>query len=561
MPWFQLFLCAVLHAPVLSQTDATYQLTPGIPETVPIPTTGVVNFEATDVSATSRFLVMQVHAQHASLILRDTSSASGDSITGNSMGMVRKVNGSADGARWSVAVSAGAAENVTTMVTLQEYGANAPVPGGCNQVFALEVDPNIRLTTADHRSQVWFQWASEGGRPASCEDAALTSRLNYDVYVKYVSSNDDSVEGLLGVVQDMMTADKIQSQAQKILSVKNDGTQKSLTTVTSQRAQGAVYGVVVTDDKRGLTAAYVPAITYGCNYTAGECSLEYGATEWVMIVASGVVGLFLLILGHAFLKTELALFGFISTTLVSFILLTMAGTVADGACLAIAAAIGLVGAGLWLFVWWMFSFPSVSVLLPGLCAGFLVSGVLFFTPFANISWWASDVNYGLVFACIALFFAVLLLFSPRTLNIVSCSLVGGYCVVMVAGILLRSSLRMIVLNVVHHASVAGYATVLVITPFQAQDIILGCAWALLLVLGICWQFYRSKGEPHFPNQRQQRSHPVGNRPHVRDGTIPPLPVVDERSPLLGNQTPPPLYQEAVRNNGQRQRPSEMNPPM
>ena len=65
------------------------------------------------------------------------------------------------------------------------------------------------------------------------------------------------------------SADSVQ-----ILSIKNDGTQKSLTTVTSQRAQGAVYAVVVTDSGYGLAASYVSSITYGCNYTAGDCSLE-----------------------------------------------------------------------------------------------------------------------------------------------------------------------------------------------------------------------------------------------------------------------------------------------
>ena len=52
-------------------------------------------------------------------------------------------------------------------------------------------------------------------------------------------------------------------------------------------------------------------------------------------------------------------------------------------CLAIAGSLGVVGAVLWLLVWWKFSFPSVSVLLPGLCAGYLISSALFFTPFGR----------------------------------------------------------------------------------------------------------------------------------------------------------------------------------
>ena len=95
-----------------------------------------------------------------------------------------------------------------------------PVPGGCNQVFDLEIDPNIRLTSTEYHTQVWFQWANVGGRPGdpprSCEQKSLINRLSYDVYVGYVLENDDRVSALFEVVQSMMTAEQVQSSAQKV---------------------------------------------------------------------------------------------------------------------------------------------------------------------------------------------------------------------------------------------------------------------------------------------------------------------------------------------------------
>ena len=58
------------------------------------------------------------------------------------------------------------------------------------------------------------------------------------------------------------------------MSINDDGEQKSLVTVTSQKAQGAVYAVVVRDNHNGLASSYVSGITYSCNSTAGDCSLE-----------------------------------------------------------------------------------------------------------------------------------------------------------------------------------------------------------------------------------------------------------------------------------------------
>ena len=95
-----------------------------------------------------------------------------------------------------------------------------PVPGGCNQVFDLEIDPNIRLTSTEYHTQVWFQWANVGGRrgdpPRSCEQKSLINRLSYEVYVGYVLENDDRVSALFEVVQSMMTAEQVQSNAQKV---------------------------------------------------------------------------------------------------------------------------------------------------------------------------------------------------------------------------------------------------------------------------------------------------------------------------------------------------------
>ena len=32
---------------------------------------------------------------------------------------------------------------------------------------------------------------------------------------------------------------------------------------------------------------------------------------------------------------------------------------------------------------------------------------------ANLSWWATNLNYGLIFACVALLFTVSLMWNPR----------------------------------------------------------------------------------------------------------------------------------------------------
>ncbi|XP_076450225.1 transmembrane 7 superfamily member 3-like [Babylonia areolata] len=562
------FPCLV--SPAISQTTTeagtvtTHQLSPGTPRVLSIATQrSLLDLTLTGVSPTSNFIIIQVHTQHAVLLLTQTSVPSGGRERGSSVGMVQMMNGPTSTVKWRVGVVGGSISEddfpVSVLAVVQEYAQNVPVPGGCNQVFALETDPNIQVTHADYHSQVWFQWANVGTPPGevppSCEAPVNVRHLRYEVYVAYTSENDGSVDGLFDTVRSLMSVEGTRKKAVKVSTIENDGTQKSLVKVTSQRGQGAVYGVVVTDTVSGGAAAYVAAVSYACNYTAGDCSLKHDAVEWVMVVVCGVAGLVLLTLGHNFLRTEMVVVGFLAVGVVSFILLSLAHSLSEAVRLGVAAGLGALGGVGWLLVWVFLAFPSISVLLPGLCAGFLVAGALFFTPFANMSWWASELNYGLVFVCFTLLFGVIFLCSPRTLNIVSCSLVGGYCVTMVPAIALRSSLRLIVLNVIHHASVSGYASIVVVPPFLINDIILAVLWAVLMVAGICWQFYRARGKPHFPEKDRLRR---SSRRDHRVGREHPVSVDDERAPLLGNQPSPLSYSQAM---GQPPFAPETNRPM
>nr|KAG5699170.1 hypothetical protein BaRGS_014469 [Batillaria attramentaria] len=286
------------------------------------------------------------------------------------------------------------------------------------------MDPNILLSpVSDYQTNVLFQWASVGGprgntSPPSCETGDSTSNLTYEVFVGYVADGSLEMEKLFDVLRDMPTAGAVEANAHKIVTLKNNGVKKSMVTVSSQRRQGAVYAVVVRDDALGTAASYVATVTYACNFTAGDCDEKMEPLDIIFTVVCGILGIFLLFCGHHFLKTEMAVFGFVAVTLVAFLLLSLPGTLSDT---------------------------------------------------ANLSWWNTSLNYGLVFTCVALMFVVFLLCSPRTLNIVSCCLVGGFCIIMVPAIPLRSSMTLIVLNSVHHATIPDYTTTTVIvSPFQTN---------------------------------------------------------------------------------------------
>ena len=58
-------------------------------------------------------------------------------------------------------------------------------------------------------------------------------------------------------------------------------------------------------------------------------------------------------------------------------------------CLLLAVLVGAIGGGLWLAVWQRFNFPTGQVFLMGLCSGYLIAAVIFFTPFGKFVYFFS----------------------------------------------------------------------------------------------------------------------------------------------------------------------------
>ena len=70
----------------------------------------------------------------------------------------------------------------------------------------------------------------------------------------------------------------------------------------SNPEQGVVYNVIAVDKMRLTRTAYVPAVTYACNFhsNTSSCHTKFQAANAVVGVVVGLSGLFLCFLGHRF---------------------------------------------------------------------------------------------------------------------------------------------------------------------------------------------------------------------------------------------------------------------
>uniref|UniRef100_A0A0B6ZVI6 TM7S3/TM198-like domain-containing protein n=1 Tax=Arion vulgaris TaxID=1028688 RepID=A0A0B6ZVI6_9EUPU len=479
---------------------AQFNIQPGIPHRIVIQSNKTSSIYIQDVPSNIIFAVIQLHTQRNNLsISTEPKFDFGTTKTGTNVGLATMLVQGQTQFLWYV--KAIAAYNLTAVAYIQLYTEYDPVPGGCNQVFSLAIDPSIVVTANSHTTNVWFQWSNLASASVEsfpdCENITVANTLSYDVYVSFVQQRDFSEDSYLSSIEDMLSPDSIIDNGVNVFSVEDSPTAQSFVTVTSEENQGALYAVVVTRSDTKRQAAYVTAVTYACDIENNGCSSDSSILEIIFATVACCCGLFLLLLGHSFLKCMLFLFGLIYTSLLAYILLSLSNSLDDSLRLPIAMALGLVGGCIWLTYWYFCAFPIISVLVPGMCAGYMIAAVLFFTPFGNFWWWDTSLNYAIAFVCAVLIFTVMLMVYQKVLSIISCGIVGAFIFLMCMAIPLRSSLRLIFLNALYHQTKDGYVTAKVVAPFHLQDIILSALWPVLIIAGVTFQFYRSRNQASF----------------------------------------------------------------
>lgn len=263
-----------------------------------------------------------------------------------------------------------------------------------------------------------------------------------------------------------------------------------------------------------------------------------GAAWLGLCCVLGVVGVFLSFLGHRFFKTGLFLCAFLGFCIIYYSVLSLYSTQNYIVLLSVTVILSVVSATLWVVMYEFLGVATISVLLSGLLAGYLFSSIVFYTPFGNLSYWNRPFNYAMAFTCGVLAIPVFILAYTKTLNILSCSFVGSYLIVLVPDMFLSSGMKYVVLTSIRHSTDVGYVNVLNTAPFTIKEIILTCVWFLLFLLGAFIQFYLDWGRQDFPTSRRRcgrRVEPENDRvparysvdPEEDSGEDP-----DERSPLL-----------------------------
>ncbi|KAM3926596.1 transmembrane 7 superfamily member 3 [Leptodactylus fuscus] len=463
-----------------------------------------VEFVLRNIPSNVSFILFQVHSQYANVTLSfDKTPDINDSVTGSDLGLLTALHTNQSLCTWYLETTS--PDPVLTSTISIPLADKDPIPGACNLEFSLDIDPNVYLEYNLYATVIVFAPANLGyardATPPACDVQTGPEsrwRLQYDIYQYFLPENNLNDSVLMAHMQKMTMVSQIVANGFKLATVtSNDRTTMSFSSVPGQ---GVIYNVVVRDPVLNTSAAYVPVHTYACSFSSAmdNCSTLGQVSTKVFFTFCAVFGLFICFFGHRYLKIDFFSMGFIIFGFFTFILLTTFTPLNYDARLALTAVTGVIGGLLLVGFWWRFGCIYLCVLLVGLVLGFLVAAIVFFTPIGDYATFRNDSIYWLTFTCISLLVPVCLLPVPKLLNILSCSVVGSYAVILAIDSYLYTSLSYITLNVLKRALNRDFSTAYSSVPFQKNDFIIIAVWVILVLAGATTQIYRERERPVFP---------------------------------------------------------------
>uniref|UniRef100_A0A1Q3FE33 TM7S3/TM198-like domain-containing protein n=1 Tax=Culex tarsalis TaxID=7177 RepID=A0A1Q3FE33_CULTA len=418
------------------------------------------------------FALIQINAYEFNVTLSyNATIVDGTHLTGQNVGLVLYEDGSL------YAINTNVHEDVMVSLVLMLYNKTAPLPGGCNLEFPVEISPVMNLTLGETTIQVDTPPASLAKQIPPPENQCGKSNLRYESYYLSMPSYDFSQRTYFSYIRKLISYANAKASGQL-----NNLTSPALTGIKRvydrQVGRGMVFVTVAIDPVNHGFAAYVPVHTYACRpflnivgcYEFNIPTRVLGFLITVVMAAEIVIGFCPAIVKAFICGGLVGAFGTIKATaswnLVvtekEFIAMLVAGAIVCAVVFTVLAAlcpiamiivcnvvIGFLLCSVFYFGFFgnvfIHKYLVTALLLSSTLVGFLLSSIKMFL-FAN----------GFLFGAAGLFYGVNAVFSAR----------------------LHYSLR----NVAHGMLDAGYGAVLSDSTLDVNELMAGASFVIILTI-------------------------------------------------------------------------------
>lgn len=158
---------------------------------------------------------------------------------------------------------------------------------------------------------------------------------------------------------------------------------------------------------------------------------------------------------------------------------------------------------------------SFALLTIGLMLGVMMASLAFATPLGEIDIWRNNFNFIMSFLCLALIFPVVVLLSPKKMNIVASSVVGSYMFLLGLDYFMGSGFDDILFNVFKRLTSSWFSQNYSGNYFGAEfngctdadlNLAMLAAWIILSILTSLLQYYFTGAGLDFPESPRKASH-------------------------------------------------------
>ncbi|CAG9836142.1 unnamed protein product [Diabrotica balteata] len=458
------------------------------------------------------FFIIQVHTYLENVTLSDSPNFThGSSVTGANIGLVS--NGSID--TFYLKRPHKLSPFVHVLIVVAVYDEQAPVPGGCNLSFDVEVAPYQITSHTDELITVKSQPPSTKGQ--SCDNLTL----QVDMYHFFMYEYDKSPETYFKSIEKMLTVDNIEKYGRRVSGI--PGRRKYMRLFSSYIGTGEVFAMVSTfkDHK----SAYIPAVSYGCDVARWEedC-VGPVAVHWKVLCAFQLIfGIFLCFFGHRFFRLTLYIVSFTFGLMATYFVISVEEYLSMTEKTITAFSVGFIYGIIWLIIWRTCGMPFLIINIAFILSGFLAASLLFYTVLADIVIFINGINFWVVFLSIMVSCVIISMANAMYGHIASISFTSSYACVMALNYYVGGNLPYILINTYRRVAVKNFNYAVISPPVQTTDILHILLWIILLIFGVFIQVRQQRGKPPFPPNRPFREtrNPTETTPLIEEDVFAP----------------------------------------
>ncbi|KAK2576523.1 hypothetical protein KPH14_005845 [Odynerus spinipes] len=432
------------------------------------------------------FLILQVHTYQYNVSLsydeQHLNKVSNNSLFGSNIGLFVIPNKTEP---TQVFLRNDNVRPVEALLAVVPYSKKAPIPGGCNMEFNIEVAPYQKLLVNDAIVTVDLQPASLPLTNNETERSCEKHPVHHNAYRVYLTEQDYSVEGYFNAIANMLTVENIIRNGEKIPPPVTFSPFRRI--YSAYPGTGAVFAVIAT--YQSYSSAYVPTFTYGCNYLLypEDCQLLNNTLSSILCGLILVAGCFCVFLGHKFQVAEAFAIKAVFSGAISYIMAKAFASysVPTNMWISIGGSILFLIA---LSALSCYTSIDTSALVSVFSFGCLCSSVIYFAVTDSTGILENNWMFWSMYLAITLVILIVLSVIPCCALVVTGAFLGAFMVILPIDYFAGSSLKYIIINVIRRLTVSQFNYAVVSPPMQSKDVSLIVFWILLATLRITNEF-------------------------------------------------------------------------